>query len=247
MTDPVWRDASIAAAFSEMRAARVPHSRTQLEVLLRVMRGQLPPPRRVLDLGAGDGLLLAAVLEAFPASAGVAVDYSPEMLARARERLRPFASRASVVVADLGQPGWRDAVGGPFDAVVSGFAIHHLPDARKRALYSEIHAALAPGGLFLNLEHVASATPRVSALGDEAMIDHQLGVRREAGEDVSRETVRREYLARPDRAANILAGVDEQCAWLRALGYVDVDCFWKYFELALFGGVRPAAATPPCS
>src|SRR5438876_4808525 len=124
VSDAVWRDASVAAAFSAMRAARVPQGQTQLEVLLRLVRSQPVSPRRVLDLGAGDGVLLAAVLEAFPDGSGVAVDFSSEMLARARERLRPFAPRAVVVEADLGDAGWQRAVGGPFDAVVSGFAIH---------------------------------------------------------------------------------------------------------------------------
>jgi hypothetical protein len=55
---------------------------------------------------------------------------------------------------------------------------------------------------------------------------------------VSLEQVRRDFLQRPDRADNILAAVDEQCRWLRAVGFVDVDCFWKYFELAVFGGFR---------
>ena len=247
MSDAVWRDASVAAAFSAMRAARVPQSQTQLAVLLRLLRSQPLSPRRVLDLGAGDGVLLVAVLEGFPESTGVAVDFSHEMLRRARERLRPLAPRAVVVEADLGNAGWQGAVGDSFDAVVSGFAIHHLPDARKRTLYAEIHDLLAPAGVFLNLEHVASATARVSAIGDEALIDHQYIARRSAGEDVSRDAVRRDFLTRPDRAANILAPVEEQCAWLRALGFIDVDCFWKYFELALFGGVRPAASTAPCS
>jgi tRNA (cmo5U34)-methyltransferase len=79
------------------------------------------------------------------------------------------------------------------------------------------------------------------------MIDHQYERRREVGEAVSRDAVRLDFLARPDRTANILAPVEEQCGWLRALGFADVDCFWKWFELALFGGVRAAASVPPCS
>ena len=123
-----------------------------------------------------------------------------------------------------------------FDAVVSGFAIHHLPHERKRALYCEIHDVLAPGGVFLNAEHVASPSPRVETMFDDAMIDHLFERRREIGEEVSREQVRRDFLERPDRAANILAPVEEQCRWLTEVGFRDVDCFWKYFELAIFGG-----------
>jgi len=48
----------------------------------------------------------------------------------------------------------------------------------------------------------------------------------------------KQFLERPDRAANILASVEDQCRWLRDIGFVEVDCFWKYFELAIFGGVR---------
>jgi hypothetical protein len=122
--------------------------------------------------------------------------------------------------------------------VVSGFAIHHLPDNRKRALYAEVFTLLADGGTFVNCEHVASPTPRVEALFDRAMADHLYARRRERGEEVTPEQVHHEYLTRPDRAANILAPVEEQCRWLRDIGFQDVDCFWKYFELAVFGGTK---------
>ena len=243
MNPDVWRDRAVAAAFSDARAARVPHADVQIDVLLRLLRAAPVPLRRVIDLGAGDGLLLATILGAFPDARGIAVDFSPEMLARARDRLEPFGSRAAVRQGDLASPTWSRSVPGPADAVVSGFAIHHLPDARKRELFAEIRDALVPGGVFLDLEHVASPTSRIAALTDDAMIDHQWLRRRESGEPITRDAVRAEYLGRPDRSANILAPVEAQCGWLRELGFVDVDCHWKWFELALFGGVRPM----PCS
>ena len=46
---------------------------------------------------------------------------------------------------------------------------------------------------------------------------------------------------RADKAANILAPVDDQCRWLREIGFADVDCYFKAFELALFGGRKPSA------
>src|SRR5262249_51868672 len=160
------------------------------------------------------------------------------MLEQARLRLDRFGPRASVAEADLQTPAWRDAVPGPFDAAVSSFAIHHLPDERKRALYREGYGLLPEGGCFLNCEHVCSPTPLVEQLFDDAMTEHLYLRRRERGEEVSPEQVRREYLGRPDRAANLLAPVGEQCRWLREIGFQHVDCFWKYFELAIFGGIR---------
>jgi SAM-dependent methyltransferase len=235
MTAEVWKDRDVARAFLTERSLLIPDRPRQLEVLLRVLRSAREP-RRVLDLGCGDALLLATVLEAFPRAAGVALDFSPLMLEQARARLARFGDRAAVAEADLGAPAWRDGVRGPFDVVVSGFAIHHLPDERKRTLYRETHELLSEGGVFVNCEHVSSPTPRVEGLFDEAMSDHLYQRRRERGEAVTPEQVRKEFLERPDRAANILASVEEQCRWLREIGFTDVDCFWKYFELAIFGG-----------
>src|SRR5262245_11348139 len=217
----------------------IPDRPRQLDVVLRILRLNRQPPRRVLDLSCGDGIILATVLEAFPEAAGIGRDFSPLMLEQARERLAPFGPRATTVEADLASPAWRNAIQGPFDAVLSSLAIHHLTHQRKRELYREIYDLLKPGGgIFLNIEHVSSPSPSGEELFNDAMTEHLYRRRRERGEDVTAGQVRRDFLERPDRAANILASVEEQCAWLRQIGFQDVDCFWKYFELAIFGGVR---------
>jgi SAM-dependent methyltransferase len=238
MSAQVWQQRDVAAAFLTERSLIIPDRPRQLDVLLRILRFAPRQPTRVLDLGAGDGLLLAAVLDAYPQASGIALDFSPLMLEQARVRLASLGSRATVAEADLGTPAWRQAAPGSFDAVVSGFAIHHLPDERKRTLYREIYDLLTPGGTFLNCEHVASATPGVERLFDDAMAEHLWQRRTERGEPVTREQVHHEFLTRPDRAANILVSVEDQCRWLREIGFQDVDCFWKYFELAIFGGTR---------
>ncbi len=238
MPAEIWKDRNVARAFLSERSLLIPDRPRQLEVLLRVLRLSCPQARRVLDLGAGDALLLATVLDAFPETSGVAVDFSPLMLDEARQRLSKFGQRAATLEADLQDPGWRRSLAGPFDVIVSGFAIHHLTHERKRALYQEIHDLLAAGGVFLNCEHVASISPRIEQLFDDAMSEHLYQRRKEKGESVTLEQVRQDFLTRPDRAANILALVEDQCRWLREIGFRDVDCFWKYFELAIFGGMK---------
>jgi ubiquinone/menaquinone biosynthesis C-methylase UbiE len=234
----VWQRPDVANQFLAERSRQMPDRDRQLDVMLRVLRLSPAAPRRVLDLGAGDALLLAFVLDAFPDACGVALDFSPPMLDAARRRLAAFGERATVVQGDFATPAWRGAVTGSFDAVVSGFAIHHLPHDRKCELFAEIYGVLSAGGAFVNCEHVASPTPRVERLFDEAMSEHLFQHRRERGEAVTAEAVLHEYLTRPDRAANILAPVDEQCRWLREMGFREVDCFWKWLELAVFGGLR---------
>ena len=105
-------------------------------------------------LGTGDGRLLALVKLDHPKATSVAVDFSPAMLEAAGKRFKDDDS-VTVVVHNLDNPlpGL-----GKFDAVVSSFAIHHLPHPRKRMLYEEIYRALNSGGVFCNLEHVSSPT-----------------------------------------------------------------------------------------
>jgi len=238
MPADVWKQRDVAAAFLNERSLSIPDRPRQLDVLMRLLRFAPKPPRRFLDLGCGDALLLATCLAAFPEATGVALDFSPLMLEQARSRLAPCGSRAAAVEVDLQTPAWLQKVTGPFDAVISGFAIHHLTDERKQSLYREIFGALSAGGVFINCEHVSSPTPRIESMFDDAMADHLCQRRRELGETVTKEEMLKQFLERPDRAANILASVEDQCRWLGDIGFVEVDCFWKYFELAIFGGVR---------
>jgi tRNA (cmo5U34)-methyltransferase len=238
MPAEIWKDREVAQAFLNERSLLIPDRPRQLEVILRVVGFHCLQPQRILDVGAGDAILLATLLETFPNAAGVAVDFSPLMLEQARRRLDKFGQRASTLEADLLTPAWKDALAGPFNVIISGFAIHHLPDERKRALYQEIYDLLAKGGVFLNCEHVASTTPGGEQMFDDAMTKHLYLRRKEKGDDVTLEQVRRDFMERPDRDANILALVDDQCRWLREIGFREVDCFWKYFELAIIGGVK---------
>jgi tRNA (cmo5U34)-methyltransferase len=194
------------------RADRIAHRTAGEAVVLELVPRTV---RRILDLGAGDGRLLALLKIDRPDAQGVATDLSPTMLEAARARFDGDAT-VEVVEHDLDAP-LSALGGGPFDAVVSCFAIHHCSHARKRALYAEVFALLEPGGVFYNLEHVASPTPELHAAFFAA-----LGM----------------TLADEDRS-NQLLDVEAQLAWLREIGFAQVDCFWKWRELALFGGVRP--------
>ncbi|HEY6316373.1 MAG TPA: class I SAM-dependent methyltransferase [Acidimicrobiia bacterium] len=211
MTVNLWSEAEHARDYLARRKD-LPHRLDGYAALLEFLPAA---PRRVLDLGTGDGELLARVREAHPAGEGVAVDFSAEMLGRARAR---FADDPAVTVLahDLDDP--LPAAWGTFGAVVSSFAIHHVEDARKRTLYGEVFARLEPGGVFCNLEHVASPTPELHESFLAAL-----------GSSIDR-----------DDPSNKLLDVDTQLGWLRDLGFGQVDCHWKWREMALLAGVRRA-------
>jgi tRNA (cmo5U34)-methyltransferase len=193
------------------RAEEFPHRTEGESVLLEHVPRDA---RRILDLGTGDGRLLALLEADRPEMLGVGLDFSDLMLEAARKR---FADddRIELVEHDLANPL---PTLGRFDAVVSSFAIHHLEHERKRTLYGEVFDLLEPGGVFANFEHVASPTHRLH-LAFFAAIEEPL-----ENEDPS------------DR----LLDVETQLGWLRGLGFDDVDCYWKWLEMALLIGVRPA-------
>ena len=102
---------------------------------------------------------------------------------------------------------------------------------------------MAPGGIFLNVEHVSSPSPGIETLHENIFIDSLHAFHQANGSTKSRAEIADEFYRRPDKQANILAPVEDQCAWLRELGYVDVDCYLKFFELAVFGGRKEGCKT----
>jgi tRNA (cmo5U34)-methyltransferase len=170
---------------------------------------------RCLDLGTGDGRLLALVRARHPKAEAIGLDSSAPMLDRAKERF-DGDSLVGLRRHDLRN---RLTNAGTADVVVSGLAIHHLEDERKQELFAEIHALLEPGGVFANLDLVRAASERLH------------------------ERFRREIGRTEDDPADRLAGLAEQMSWLQEVGFAEVDCHFKWLELALIVAVKAPAAT----
>jgi SAM-dependent methyltransferase len=240
-----WQTEELATAFLQGVRSAIPGAELQLEVMGKIVERWVPRPSRILDVGCGDGILGRMLLGAFPTAHVTFSDFSDPMIEAVRAKLAN-SSRATVLKADFSDPSWLDAVGdkGPFDVVVSGLAIHHQADGRKKALYAEIHDILSPGGVFQNLEHVASATRAGEELFDGLFVDHLLRFHKSMKPGTTRQEIEAAYYNRPDKKENILAPLDVQCEWLRQIGFQDVDCFFKVFELALFGGRKASGPAP---
>jgi SAM-dependent methyltransferase len=182
----------------------IPHRGLAESLLLEALPARV---ERFLDLGTGDGRLLALVGERHPQAHGIGIDASVPMLERAQRR---FAENAQIELRqhDLAEP--LPAQRGAFDAIVSALSIHHIPDERKRSLFGEVRELLRPEGVFVNLELVTSPTPELH--------EHF-----------------RRVIGRPrDDPSDLLAGLEEQLQWLRDAGFSQVDCRFKWLELALF-------------
>jgi tRNA (cmo5U34)-methyltransferase len=191
----------------EYLSREIPHRQTAEAMLLAALPSRVD---RLLDLGTGDGRLLALVRSRHPEALAVGLDSSAPMLARAAERFEDD-SRLDLRTHDLRFPL---AEQGPFDAIVSGLAIHHLEDDRKRDLFTEIQALLTSGGVFANLDLVTPASRQLH------------------------ERFRREIGRTEDDPSDRLAGLSDQISWLRAACFSEVDCHFKWLELALIVAVK---------
>jgi SAM-dependent methyltransferase len=237
-TDTVWKSRALVEKYLTGIRGAIPCAAVQLDVMMRLIEAGGRPLRSFLDLGSGDGVLAATILARYPKARGVLVDFSPDMLAAAKARFARRDGKLEFALLDYGAAKWIESVRrfSPFDTIVSGYSIHHQPDRRKRKLFAELFDLLRPGGTFVNVEHVSSPTLWLEWVQDDLFIDSLDAFGRQNGSRKSRAQIAREYHRRPDKAANILAPVERQCDWLKKIGFQDVDCYFKIFELAVFGG-----------
>lgn len=177
---------------------------------------------RVLDIGAGTGLLSALVLEVFPNATFTLVDLSAEMLDRARQRFQNQPG-FEFNVLDLEQ----DALVGAHDVAISALALHHIEPARLQGVFAKIHKVLEPGGIFINADQTLGTTVTNEEKYSQAW--HR--------------TIRAQGATEADAAAAVermkadkTSTLEDQLAWLRAAGFTDVDCWYKQYRFAVYSG-----------
>lgn len=233
----VWESKDVADAFLESERGAVPGTELQLGIINKIIIEWFPHPEKILDLGCGNGILGKYLLGNFPGANGIFIDLSDTMLEAASENLKDYPE-SKVIKADFSTPGWLAKIKEEksFDIIISGFSIHHLADQRKKELYGEIYKLLSPGGIFINMDHVESATPGVENLFEQYYIDHLHNYQLKTDPEITRDEVAENFINRPDKEEDKPALVDDQCSWLKEIGLRDVDCFFKLFVIAIFGG-----------
>jgi SAM-dependent methyltransferase len=175
--DHDWHSASYVDEWIAKDRTRDEKRKPMLAKMMAMAPYKADAAIRILDVAGGYGAVSEAALKAFPNAKVTLQDYSQVMLDRAREHFKGKAATIAYAQGDLTDANWVKAVGGPFDLVVSGIAIHNLEDMKLIAdCYRAIHGLLAPGGVFLNCDHFGRADG----------IDANLAALKKAGfEDVS--------------------------------------------------------------
>lgn len=215
-----------------------PLAQEQLDTISRILEKYNIPIHNFLDLGCGDGFLGNFIQRLFPDSHGVFIDISQEMINKAKEK--SVKKDTEYLVQDFGEDQWYKAIKSvkKFDLIISGYSIHHIENDKKQRLYSDIYNLLIRNGIFLNLEHVKSSASINEEMFNELFLECMSDYHEHIGDRKSGDEIKNLYHDPQHKVLNELESVELQCKWLTKIGFKNVDCYLKVFELALFGGIK---------
>jgi tRNA (cmo5U34)-methyltransferase len=215
-----------AKEFDRVILTLIPHYTTIVRVLVEAIPFERSAPLRVIDLGCGTGTVAAKVLEIFPNAHVTCLDLAENMIAIAKAKLASYP-QVQYIVTNFQEFDF----GRKYDAVVSSLALHHLPtDADKQKLYRRIYENLNTGGVFYNADVILAP----NAFLHEMYINAWLKFMERS---ISRKEIEGKWLPKhqqEDHPAKLL----DQLSWLANIGFADVEVLWKYYDFAVYGGMR---------
>ncbi|BDI14754.1 SAM-dependent methyltransferase [Nostoc cf. commune SO-36] len=215
-----------AADYDNLRRILIPCFDEFYKTAVEIIPSNRQASLKVLDLGAGTGLYSGMVQSVFPNAEFTLLDLAFEMLEKAEFRFRKMGKFPHLLIGNYVEVDLCDS----YDLVISALSIHHLPDCNKKLLYQKIYNILNPGGMFVNADQVLGKTTDLEKLYRQHWLNSvlALGV---SPEDLKSAQKRMEY--------DCMTPLDVQLSWLEAAGFQNVDCWYKNFSFAVFGGYRP--------
>jgi tRNA (cmo5U34)-methyltransferase len=218
---------------------QAPIREPQTAMVLRMIPHPIDAAIRVLDIGAGYGALAAAVLLERPNAMAICVDASESMLHLGKERNVQLINRMSFIQGSLDSAAWLESVDGDFDVVISSRALHHFTEhERRRDIFKEVFSLLRPGGCFINADNVRAPTDSLKERYRRAREEYlDQFIRRSTSGKTNLAEVR---AATPSsyHGPHNNGYLEQELAWLKEAGFVDVDCFWKFTTMVVYGGFR---------
>ncbi len=218
----------------------IPLAQEQLEVMVLLLKKSCPCLEKFLDIGCGNGFLSEVIMHNYPEAKGVLLDFSDVMLGAAKLKLGKNTDLVEFIKSDYADPSWVRDLGKAgeveFNAVVSRLSIHHQPDDIKKSIYEQIYSIIKPGGIFVNIEHVSLSGDWGKKIFQDYMVDHLCKSRKVDKESRGRAEIKDDFISRHEKDSKVVASAEDQCDWLRKIGFVDVDCYFKIFEIAVIAG-----------
>jgi tRNA (cmo5U34)-methyltransferase len=237
MNAAIWQSPEIIRNWGAEAERQEPRRAAQRRLMALLLPFGAQEPFTFLDLGAGTGAASRAILAHHPRAVAILADFSAEMMRAGELQMQPFAGRYRYVEFDMLAGQWPEAIPAALDAVVTSMCVHHLPDERKRGLFTEIFGRLVPGGWYLNYDPVRSDDPVVAAAWQRAndLDDPETAHRR-----LHRTP---DEQARWDNHVRYIIPLDQQLGYLRSAGFQGIDVYWKQLDNVIYGGYRPVTVT----
>ena len=237
-----------SAIYRAIAAVAVPRRDEMMAALIAAVPFAADEPFKILELGSGDGLLAARLLERFPRASLTALDGSESMRRASAERLGMYGERARVAAFDLRTLDWWERMFG-VDLIVSSLTLHHLNDAKKQYLYKAAADRMSPRGALL----IADLVEPQHAAARQAAADRWDALAQQQAESLGSPDLFQRFVDEQWNHFRFPDPVDQPSAlmhhlvWLRHAGFAAVDCVWMDAGHAVFGGFKQAAASgsPP--
>ncbi|MHC4269565.1 MAG: class I SAM-dependent methyltransferase [Planctomycetota bacterium] len=194
---------------------------------------------RILDLGVGTGYLSQKIIETFPKASIVAIDAAEMMIDKAKLRLKDQLERITFETATFQELSNKEKDLSGIDTVVSAFALHHLSREEKLRLFQYVHSILKPDGWFINCDIFNATDPAIEALFRHLLYkgtqERTLNLKHQ---EKTLDYIATEYTSKEKRDGDNPLSVTEETQLLTQAGFRMVDCFWKEYREAVYGGTK---------
>ena len=214
----------IAQEYDANRKKFIPCFDDYYENATKLIASNIITPERILDLGAGTGLLSYFWYQQCPTSQYVLVDIANEMLNIARKRFAGIDS-VSYQILDYSN-GLPD---GKFDVIISALSIHHLTDGDKVKLFAQIYDKLPSGGIFVNYDQFCAGSPEMNDWFDSYW-ENQLEYSGLTGKDIQ--------LWKERRKLDKECSVEEEMEMLCRCKFKIVKCIYSYHKFSVVVAIK---------
>lgn len=221
----------------------------RFKLIIKLVKTTQPKPKRLLDLGCGTGTLTLRLVEAFPNTEIIGIDYDPTLIPLAQKRCQRYSNRVRFIQEDLRLRNWITHVKGKCDAVVSATALHWLSEKQLVRLYNQLVKLLKSGGIFLNADHAGNSYPPLQQYWESHrnQMKKSKPLRGEGWGSFWKDYLK--VLGSNSRSTRrtVLGpweGIEKglPLSWhldtLRQAGFIAFDCFWRCDCDAIYGGIK---------
>lgn len=190
----------------------------------KFIAANIAKPMRILDLGAGTGLLSYFWYQHFPDSEYVLVDIADEMLNIASKRFAGLNNVSYQILDYSVKLPCED-----FDVITSALSIHHLENEDKKKLFKSIYDKLPDGGLFVNYDQFCAGEPKMNDWFD-CYWENGLLNRGLTDKDIE--------LWKERRKLDKECSVEEEVEMIRKYKFRTVKCIYSYQKFSVIVAIK---------